>query len=270
MPGTEQLRGRDRCRLIELHTYIARCETAQEKFAEARSSLENAERLLGEQEAAYPVASRIRWLVEMGRLQTFERTPSQARAHFVEAWTLAINSGEDSLAAEVALMMASIEPPKQKQEWILRGIQLAEGSPQADAKRWLGALYTAQGWKLFDLRQYEAALAAFKKSLSHLKLHGSDREIFVAKWSVGKLLRTMGKTEEALAIQNALLAESGPSNAKDGRVFQELAECLHALKRVPEAQVYFDLAYRELSTDDWVVDNQPEMLKRLKELGKSK
>lgn len=270
LPFAEGLTGRDCCCLIELHIYIARSEIAQEKVSEARASLAAVERLLDEHREYCQVSSRIKWLVETGRLHILEKTPSQARNRFAEAWTLSINSGEDALASGVALMMVAVEPQKQQQEWIMRGIKLAEDSPQPDAKRWLGTLYTSLGWKLFDLRRYDAALAAFQQSLGHLKLNGSDREVFVAKWSIGKVLRTLGKIEEALAIQNALLGELDSTMAKDGRVFQELAECLHALKRAPEAQVYFDLAYRELSSDGWVVDNQPEVLKRLKELGKSK
>ncbi len=80
----------------------------------------------------------------------------------------------------------------------------------------------------------------------------------------------MGKPEEALIIQNALLAELGIGGAKDGRLYEELAECLHSLQRSEEAQPYFELAYRELSADEWIVDNQPAVLKRLRELGKAK
>jgi tetratricopeptide (TPR) repeat protein len=270
LPVAEQLTGQDRCHLIELHICIARSEMAQKKISEAHLSLATAERLLDEHRASYRMSSRIKWLLEAGRLHILEKTPSQARSRFAEAWTLSINSGEDTLASEVALMMAAVEPQKHQQEWIIRGIKIAEESPQSDSKRWLGTLYASLGWKLFDLRQYEAALAAFQKTLSFLKLNGTIREAFVAKWSIGKLLRSMGKFDEALLIQNALLAELGAGGAKDGRVFQELAECLHSLKRSPEAQVYFDLAYKELSRDEWIVDNQPEVLKRLKDLGKIK
>jgi tetratricopeptide (TPR) repeat protein len=270
LPEAEALAPHDRCSLIDVHTAIARCEMLQNKFAPARASLAEAERLLNEQDAAYRVSSRIRWCIETGRLQVLEKTPSQARARFAEAWSLALNSGEDALAVEIALLIAPVEPQKQQPEWIARGIRLAEESPQPGAKRWLGNLYSASGWKLFEVRQFEAALGAFQKALSHLKSHGTEREVFVAKWSIGKLLRTMGRAEEALAIQNALLADLGVGKQKDGRLFEELAECLHSLKRVPEAQVYFDLAYHELFQDEWVKNNQPAVLKRLKDLGKSK
>lgn len=215
-------------------------------------------------------ASTIRRLLEEGRLHIREKTPSQARSRFVEAWTLAIQSGEDALAVEVALLMATIEPQKLQQNWIMRAIQLAESSSQSDAKRWLGSLHASLGWKLFELRQYESALPALQKALDRFMLDGTQREVFEVKRSIGKLLRVMGRTEEALAAQHALLAELSAANAKDGRLFEELAECLHTLKRPLEAQVYFELAYQELCRDEWVVDNQPDVLKRLKEIGKSR
>jgi tetratricopeptide (TPR) repeat protein len=259
----------DRSANIEILALIARAESAQNRLAEAKITLQQAQTLLV-QEKPLRVSAKIRWLIESGRISILDKTPSQARTAFAEAFTLASNSGEDYLAVEVAQMIATVEPQKTQQEWIMRAIGIAEISPQMEAKRWLGTLYASLGWKLYDLRQYEKSLETFQKSLSHLKLHGSAREIFLAKWSAGKILRTMNRTEEALAIQKGLLSELGIGGAKDGRLFEELAECLHTLKRESEAEIYFDLAYRELSNDEWVTDNQPVKLKRLKDLGKVK
>jgi tetratricopeptide (TPR) repeat protein len=260
----------DRSSNIEILSLIARAESAQNRLAEAKVTLQQAQKLLSQEETPHRVSAKIRWLLESGRISILEKTPSQARIAFAEAFTLASNSGEDYLAVEVAQMIATVEPQKTQQEWIMRAIGIAEISPQLEAKRWLGSLYTSLGWKLYDLRQYEKSLETFQKSLSHLKIHGSDREIFLAKWSAGKVLRTMNRTEEALAIQKGLLSELGIGGAKDGRLFEELAECLHTLKRESEAEIYFDLAYRELSNDEWVTDNQPVKLKRMKDLGKVK
>jgi tetratricopeptide (TPR) repeat protein len=260
----------DRSSNIEILSLIARAESAQNRLAEAKVTLQQAQKLLAEKEIPHRVSAKIRWLLESGRISILDKTPSQARIAFAEAFTLASNSGEDYLAVEVAQMIATVEPQKTQQEWIMRAIGIAEISPQLEAKRWLGSLYTSLGWKLYDLRQYEKSLETFQKSLSHLKIHGSDREIFLAKWSAGKVLRTMNRTEEALAIQKGLLSELGIGGAKDGRLFEELAECLHTLKRESEAEIYFDLAYRELSNDEWVTDNQPVKLKRMKDLGKVK
>jgi hypothetical protein len=106
--------------------------------------------------------------------------------------------------------------------------------------------------------------------LLHLKQHGSAQEIFRAKWSTGKILRAMNKTDQALTVLEDLNRELQTSGTHDGRLYEELAECLQTLHRPDEAQPYFDLAYKELSNDQWVTDNQPVKLKRLKDLGKIK
>jgi tetratricopeptide (TPR) repeat protein len=270
LPKAEALAGADRAHLIELLVQLARSQTAQKKTIEARLNLNAAEKLLNEAGAIFPVAIKIKWLQESGRLFILEKTPSQARLVFVEALTLAENSGEDHHAVELAQLMAVIEPQKTQQDWIVKAIQLAEHSPQQKAKNCLGSLYASLGWKLYDLHQYEKSLEIFQKSLSHLKMHGTRREVFVAQWSAGKVLRIMGRVEAALLVQKALLSELGIGGSQDGRLYEELAECLQSLNRSDEAQLYFELAYRELSNDEWVNDNQPVKLKRMKDLGKVK
>ena len=75
---------------------------------------------MNEGHAAFPQAARVRWLLERGRLYIFEKTPSQARGLFSEALTLAIHSGEDYFAVEVAQLMAITEPQKAQPGWIMR------------------------------------------------------------------------------------------------------------------------------------------------------
>jgi tetratricopeptide (TPR) repeat protein len=266
----QALTGSERALLIDLHSLIARSEAVQDRLTEARASLDAAEALLEDQQTAYPVSAKIRWLIEKARHHILSKTPSQAKALFSEAWTLAFNSGEDYFAVEIAQLLAATEPQKTQQEWIHRAIEVAENSPLPKAKRWLGGLYTSLGWKLYDLRQFENSLGAFQKALRHCKAQGTAREAFVAQWAIGKVLRALGKTEDALAIQKTLLSGLGIGGERDGRLYQELAECLQSLKRTAEAQLYFELAYRELSSDEWVKDNQPVELKRMKDLGKVK
>ncbi len=51
-------------------------------------------------------------------------------------------------------------------------------------------------------------------------------------------------------------------------MFEELGECLLLLKEDEEARKHFKLAYDLLSKNEWLVANEPERLKWLKELGK--
>jgi tetratricopeptide (TPR) repeat protein len=270
LPDAHKLTGKDRSFLVELLSLIGRAEAFREKFAQARSSLEEAGKLLDEQQVHYLVSARIRWLLEKGRLYVLEKTPSQARRLFSEAWDLAINCGEDHFVVEIALLMATTEPQKSQQKWIERAIEIAEVSSLPKSKYWLGELYTSLGWKLFELRQYEKSLEAFHKSLRNLESQGAVHEIFVAQWSIGKVLRVLGRTEEALSIQETLLPNLRMGGAYCARLYEELGECLQTLKRTSEAQHYFELAYQGLSNEKWVADNHPLNLKRLKGLGKVK
>lgn len=270
LPEGQKLADQDSGFLIELYCLIARAEAVQGKFSQAHSSIDQAHALLESKQAVCSLSPKIRWLIERGRLHILEKTPSQARALLSEAWNLAIDSGEDYFTVEIAQLMAATEPQKTQQDWLTRAITIAENSPQQKSKFWLGGLYTSLGWKFYDLRQYENAIEAFRNALRHHQARGTQREAFFAQWAIGKVLRVQGKTEEALEIQKALLAELGIGGQREGRLYEELAECLQALRRTTEAQLYFELAYRELSEDAWVKDNQPQDLKRMKDLGKVK
>ena len=259
---------------IERLIHHSRELALQGKFSEAHATLSEAEQLLQNQpdvDSGTPRGLvRIHWLLEKGRVYVLERTPSQARALFSEAWTLARAAGEDYFSVDAAQMMAEIEPQKQQQEWVHRALKIAESSTQDRVKQWLGSLYATLGWKLYDLRQFEKALEVFEKSLVHLKAEGNEKQIVDVKWSIGKVLRALQRIDEALVIQETLVTELRSRGVQDGRVYEELAECLHSLKRPLEAQNYFELAYRELSQDPWLKDNKPAQIKRLKDLGKVK
>jgi tetratricopeptide (TPR) repeat protein len=256
--------------LIQLHSLISRAEAHLGKHPQARASLAHAEALLKESQEAVPAAVRIRFLIEEGRLHVLEKTPSRARRPFAEAWTLATGSGQDYLAVEVAQLLAATEPQKSQQEWITQAIEIAARSADPRAKLWLGGLYASLGWKLFDLRQFDRALETFQESLRRARESGTPRDSFVAQWSIGKVFRAQGRTEEALGVQKALLAELGIGGVRDGRLYEEVAECLQTLRQPDEARLYFELAYRELSSDAWAADNRPVDLKRLKAFGKVK
>ena len=69
-------------------------------------------------------------------------------------------------------------------------------------------------------------------------------------------------------MQKALLDEAEHLGENDGYVYEEMAECLTLLGRSAEARPYFELAYRQLSQDPWLVENEPARLERLKEVGR--
>lgn len=267
---------------IELLSQIARAQGLQAKFIEAEATLTECEAVLEGYADTCSVRAKVRFLLEKGRILYLAKTPARAHALFLESWTLASQAGEDFLAIDVAQMMALIESPKLQKDWTLKALGLAESSTEPRAKRWLGALYSSLGWHFYELRQYDKALELFNKALSRLEaeLNASlsksiedatlMKRILMAKWAVGKTYRVQGKVGDALKIQEDLFAELSRSGSKDGYVYEEMAECLTSLKRANEAELYFEFAYAELSKDEWLSDNKPERIKRLKTLGKVK
>ena len=65
----------------------------------------------------------------------------------------------------------------------------------------------------------------------------------------------------------ALKREFESTGETDGYVFEEIGECLLALKRADEARPYFAKAYEVLSKDSWLVEQESDRIKRLKRLG---
>ncbi|MGZ3709170.1 MAG: tetratricopeptide repeat protein, partial [Bdellovibrionota bacterium] len=263
------LEKRDLSREIELTALLARSQGLQGKLDDARGNIKKAEQML-EGAESYRVSAKICFLIEKGRLMILEKIPSQARPLFAEAWQLAGNSGEDYFRIEAAQLLAAIEPQKVQKEWILKALALSETSPQPRARRCQGSLFATLGWMQFEMRQYDTALGTFQKALSCIQAEALPRKRIVAKWAIARTLRALNRVDEALEMQKDLLAEAERTNMKDGYVYEELAECLQTLKKTTEAQVYFDLAYRELSKNEWLADNKAERIKRLKGLGKVK
>lgn len=259
--------GHDIAFRIELVTQVARAEAAQGKHTEALATLEAASKLLASSAPAAPVRARIRLLLEEGRLSALQRTPSRARTHFSKAWELAVSSGDDFFVVEVARAMAEIEPLKMQEVWIRKAIEVAAGSKQSKARLWLGELYEELGWRLFDLRQFEASLAAHQNSLASHQARESREGTLRASLGVARLFRQLRRIPEALSWNEAVLLEIPGTGHLYGQFCEEVAECLLAAKGPAAAQAHFARAYHELSRSS-ANSRPPPGLKRLKQLGK--
>ncbi|MFT3890978.1 MAG: hypothetical protein QM730_05035 [Anaerolineales bacterium] len=250
--------------LLELLTQIARAQGLQRKFEKAHQTLDQVKRRLG------GVASRpqIRYLLERGRLYNSSGDPDQARPCFEQALNLASQLNEDFYAVDALHMLAIIAPLDQALTLNRRAIKRAESSADARARSWLGSLYNNLGWNYHDKGEYESALASFEKAEAYRRAKGSAPEIRVAVWCVARCLRSLKRFEEALSKQMNLKDEFERVGETDGFVFEEIAECLWALKHTEQARPYFAQAYEVLSQDVSFAEQDPERLARLKKLGK--
>ena len=109
-------------------------------------------------------------------------------------------------------------------------------------------------------------MGIFQKAESYFSEVRREDRLRIAKWTVARCLRSMSHIEEALSKQLALKAEFDSIGGSDGYVDEEIGECLLLLKRENEAKPYFAKAYELLSQDDWMMENEAERMKRMKEL----
>lgn len=252
---------------VELLTQIARTQGLQRRFDDAHQTLDEAEHLLAA--SAVGERARVRYLLERGRVFNSSKQKERAVPLFQQALAAAQAAGEDFYAVDAAHMLGIAEPPERQTEWHLRAIALAEQSSQPRARGWLGSLYNNLGWTLHDQGQHAEALDLFEKALAFRQEQGKARETRMAQWAVARALRSLGRVDEALAIQRDLLAQHAANGTTDGYVQEEIAECLVLLDQDAEAQPFFAQAYAALSQDAWLAENEPERLRRLKELGKN-
>lgn len=250
--------------LAELLTQVARTEGLQRRFAEARATLDRAEGLLRDDLHR----ARVRYLLERGRALNSSGQAERARPLFLEAWELGRAHGEDFHAIDAAHMVAIVAPPEESTAWNLKALELAEQTPDMRAKKWLGSLYNNMGWTAHEQGDYEEALRLFEKALTAQEAQGDAKLIRVARWCVARALRSLGRVEEALEMQRGLLRDYAGVGETDGYIFEELGECLLALKREEEAQPFFARAYEELAKDAWLVEREAGRLERLRELGR--
>ena len=205
----------------------------QRRFEEAHSILDEAEALL---DTAGPLAE-IRYQLERGRLHNSSGEKAPARGAFQQAWEAARAAGAagfavDAEAVDAAHMLAiAAATPAERIRWNERALALAGASADERAQRWQASLLNNLGWARHDGGDYEAALALFERALTERQKRGPHRETRVARWCVARCLRSLGRLEEALAQQRALLAEGEAAGEAVGFTLEEIGECLLALGR---------------------------------------
>jgi tetratricopeptide (TPR) repeat protein len=160
-------------------------------------------------------------------------------------------------------MLALVETdPALQATWTERALAMAEASADPLARRWRASLLNNMGWTRHGEARYDEALDLFDRALAAREERGDIGPIRIARWCVARTLRSLGRVAEALAAQVNLEAEieddieAGP----DGFVYEEIAECLVALDRAPEAAPWYGRAYAILNEDPWFVEAEAERL----------
>jgi tetratricopeptide (TPR) repeat protein len=205
-----------------LLTQLARVLGLQGRYDEALALLDA---LPGERTE---LAARV--LLERGRVLNSSGSPEQARPLFEQAFAAASDAGFEHLAIDALHMVAIVAPPDQQESLNRQSLALAETAHDPRARDWRASLLNNLGWALFNRGDLDAALATFEDALAARIEQGKPAEIQIARWSIARTLREIGRFEEALVMQRQLAAEHAAAGTSDPYVDEELAALQAALK----------------------------------------
>jgi tetratricopeptide (TPR) repeat protein len=150
----------------------------------------------------------------------------------VAAWNLARAGQLTGLAVDAAHMVAITHSGTSEGiAWNRLGLSIARGALDPKAVALIPAMLNNAAWDLHALGRYAEALTYFEEAEAEWLARGKPKQIQIAKWSVARCLRSLGRHREALAIQQALAAEHKAAGTTDPYVDEEIAANLAALTK---------------------------------------
>ena len=246
----------------EVLTQLARVEGLRDRFADGDRLIEQAQGVAGDDPAALA-----RIALEQGRLRRSSGDPESARPLFDAAFRTAQDAGQTFIAADSAHMAALVAPDLDGfVEWTDRGVELAEADAEGSGY-WLGPLYNNLGWAYYDTGAFEEAVEAFRRQVVARELDpGPGQALEIARYALGKALRALGRSAEAVPVLEGAVAWAESEGAPDGWFHEELAEEYAALGRDEEATQQARLAIPLLEQDDPGFSTDEERVGRLRAL----
>ncbi|MGE3166345.1 MAG: tetratricopeptide repeat protein [Planctomycetota bacterium] len=246
----------------ELLTQVARTHSLRGQMDQAHELLAQVATILTTDDPALRCA-RVRYLLELGRTLNSAGDREASRPLFLEAWHRATELEAEFHAVDALHMLAIVSAPTDQVTWALRALEIARRAQDPRARRWEGPLTNNLAWSYHDRGEFAKALTAFESAYAFWLETGREQPIRVARWSVARALRSLGRAAEALAIQQELLAAGDAT----GFVHEELGECLLALGRDQEAVPHFARAAEALGQDPGFLRREPDRVDRLRRLG---
>jgi tetratricopeptide (TPR) repeat protein len=231
-----------------------------------RGNFEEGERCIAaaEAEAGTSGPARVRIDLERGRIRRSSGDKEAALPLFESAFASATEAGALFLAADAAHMAALAAPDREGfVAWTKRGIELAESDDSA--RYWLGPLLNNLGWELYEAGELEEGLDAFERALAARERDPENEEaIALARYAVGKTLRTLGRPAEATVLLEQAVAWADGEGKPDGWFHEELAESYAALGRPAEAREQARRALGLLTAADPSFEHNGERAIRLR------
>ena len=257
-PGTRQAR--------ETTTQLARSLGLQRRFDDADAVLDALVATLEQP----PARVRVRYMLERGRIRNSSGKPQDAVRWFNHAVAAAADDTEpdaDFYRVDALHMLGIAAPEEERLDWNLKALAAADASSESRARGWRGSLLHNLGWTFHERGDFDRALDDWQKALAAREASGDAKRIHVAKWTVARGLRSLGRLDEAETIQRALAAEMERDGSSDGFVYEELAEIALARHDTAGARRWAAKAYAILKDDVWLKANEERRLARLGELG---
>jgi tetratricopeptide (TPR) repeat protein len=209
--------------------------TQQARATGLAGDFDAAARLLDEVESSgiddSAVHARARIAIERGRVLNSTGHAAGAASYFAEAHRLATAAGTGGLALDALHMQAiaagATDGPAAARVIDEQALAEIETSDDPQVRRWLGSILNNLGWDLHDSGRPEEALAVFERAVEVRAAADDHSAWVVARWCVGRTLRTLGRYDEALPLMRELAAD--PVGAEDEYVAQEIAANEEAL-----------------------------------------
>ena len=245
----------------EVLTQLARVEGLRDRFDAGDRLIDDAAGLAGDSAKA-----RARVDLERGRLQRSSGDGEAALPLFESAFAIALEADESFIAVDAAHMAALVAPdPTGFIAWTQRGIELAEAHD--DAAYWLGPLLNNLGWQYYEQGEFEQALNAFEQALLARERDPDNPEAAeIARYAVGKAMRALGRSGEAVPLLEQAVAWADSVDAPDGWLHEELAEEYAAVGRDDDARVHARLAEPLLLAADPSFADDADRVARLRSL----
>lgn len=253
---------------LEIATQVARAQSLQRRFDAAHQTLDRIEAQLDRVD----VRVRIRYLLERGRTHNSSGAPVKAVPLFRQAAEAAGRSGRDSdafYAIDALHMLGIAASASERLDWNLKALTTAESASEVRARGWRSSLYHNIGWTYFERGEHGTALGYWEKALALRETGGDAQRLKVARWTVARGYRALGRLDDAERMQKALATENDKAGEQDGYVYEELAEIALARGEAKAAAPWAAKAFALLREDAWLAATEPQRLKRLAELGSS-
>jgi len=168
-----------------------------------------------------------------GRFEWKDNNLEQAKATFTQWFDFCVTHDMTDVALDAVHMIAIVAPPREQIEWHRKGIALAERAVAAGKTSggWLGPMYNNLGWVHFELKEYDQALEALQRARTHHHKHSNELSRLCADIFVAKVLRVMGRAEEAepelkkaFAWASEIYTRDKDAGERLGNCYEELAE----------------------------------------------